>query len=1137
VKQTLLPVFPVLLTALSFVIGRADEKNTPTKTDTTNPQAIAFFENKVRPVLFGRCFSCHGESVQQSGLRLDSLAATLKGGKRGPAIVPGKPEQSLLVQVIGHTGDVKMPPNGKLPPDESAALITWVKQGAVWPEDKKVQPGGAFITPEKRNFWSFRPVKKPVVPTPPPNSQRKGGTGGLWKTWVKNPIDAFILAKLETKGLKPAPLADRRTLIRRVTYDLIGLPPTPEEVEAFVNDKSPRAWEKVIDRLLASPHYGERWGRHWLDVARYADSNGLDENTAFGNAFRYRDYVIAAFNADKPYNQFIIEQIAGDLLPTDDQKLRNERLTATGFLVLGAKVLAEPDKPKMVMDIVDEQLEVVTKSVMGLTVTCARCHDHKFDPISTKDYYALAGIFKSTRTMETLNTVARVLERPLMTKELEAEIKTHNEKVAQFQSAVNTVRDRENAVLRNALKRDAVKYLLAGWEYSQQPGQSSLAEIPAQPGETRRVVEAEKFDRGNVVRDFQTYGEGIGVIHNVQTPDVAEWDIEVPAGNYQIELRYASNEKRPVKLSLNGKVIKQQTAGQDTGSFQRGGQRWEVQGIFSFQNGKNTLRLDCDGPIPHFDKILLASVVSRKPDNAPVRTLEQIAQQYGLLPAVVKRWGDLLAKGENSPILYPFVTIAESLANAQNPPITTRFASNLILNDAVKAALNDVPVRSVEDLAETYGRLFVAEGNGSGLEPIRRLLFDKDGLLGLPEKPETYYPETAQTELKKAEDALKTAQKAAPKVPITPSVEEQKKIENCRVHLRGSTLTLGDEVPRRFLTVLGDTHTTSVNEKQSGRLELAQWLVRPDHPLTARVAVNRIWQHHFGEGFVRTPDNYGLLGERPTHSELLDWLAATFVEDDQRPTTNDQRSSAGSGMRSSLVVGRSSYGCDWSMKKLHRLILLSNTYKMSSANDPKAAQIDPDNRLLWRSHRRRLEAEPFRDAILAVSGSLDRTLGGSLLASANNEYVTNDQSTNAAQYNAPRRSVYLPVIRNAVYDVFQAFDFGDPSMVNAKRASTTIAPQALFAMNSPFILEQAKTWAANLLRLPDADDAARLQLAYRQAFARPPQPAEIQRSLDYLARYATRIAPSEPDTTKRHEKAWASLCHLLFASNEFIYLN
>lgn len=1028
-----------LLLALGATRGFAAGE-TAAPQDVT-PQQAAFFETKVRPLLYEKCFPCHGEKLQSATLRLDSRAAILKGTASGPAAVPGDPAKSRLIQAVHYDGETKMPPAGKLKPDEIATLTEWVQMGLPWPGAKMTAVTAAnatdyVIKPEQKNFWSFRPVRKPAPPKV------------LNKAWVKSPLDAFVLAKLEAKGLTPAPPADRRTLIRRVYFDLIGLPPTPQQVEAFLKDKSPNAYAKVVDGLLASPHYGERWGRHWLDVARYADSNGQDENLAFGNAYRYRDYVVAAFNKDKPYNQFICEQLAGDLMPTADENVRNERLTATGFLCLGPKVLAEQDKPKLVMDIVDEQIDVTSKAFLGLTVACARCHNHKFDPIPTKDYYALAGIFKSTKAMQNLDFVSRVNERPLLTKALQADIADHEKQTVAARAILKGITDKANAALLADLHANGDKYLRAGWTLTKQPPLHSIAETPARPGDPARIVlEAVSANRTNLFRDTSNYGKGIGVLINTQTPDFAEWDVEVPtAGTYQIEFRYASGEQRPVRLLLNGKRLREDAAGNSTGSFYPDGQKWEVQGLYAFRAGKNVLRIERDSYVPHLNKILIvpaAAVVP--PGTSAPRTLDELVEADGLNPALVRYFAGRL--------------------------------HDVASLDAARVLLTDAKDK---------------EG--------------KPGLLALPEKPETVYPEPAQSEAMKAQKAMAAAEAATPKPPLTLAVEEGK-IEDVKVHIRGSTLNLGEVAPRRFLMVLGGDQMTPIDDKRSGRLELAQWLTRPDHPLTARVAVNRIWQGHFGDALMRTPDNWGKLGDRPVQAALIDWLAATFVED------------------------------SWSFKKMHRRILLSSTYQMGSANNPKAQLVDPDNRLIWRMNLQRLDAESFRDAMLAVSGKLDTSMGGTLLTTGDNDYVTNDQSANAANYSAPRRSLYLPVIRNALFDEFQAFDFADPNITHAQRASTTVAPQALYVMNSPFVADVSQKLAGDVLAAPAKSDAERVQLAYQRVLDRSPTPPETARALGYLARYSTRLAATQPDAQKRRVTTWKSFCQILFATNEFIYLN
>jgi len=361
---------------------------------------------------------------------------------------------------------------------------------------------------------------------------------------------------------------------------------------------------------------------------------------------------------------------------------------------------------------------------------------------------------------------------------------------------------------------------------------------------------------------------------------------------------------------------------------------------------------------------------------------------------------------------------------------------------------------------------------------------------------------------------------------------EEGAVADCRVHIRGDTQKLGDEAPRGFLTVLSNSRDSKLDANRSGRLELAEWLTRPDHPLTARVQVNRIWQGHFGEGLVRTPDNWGLLGDKPTHPELLDWLASEFMGSNGVMVYGSDGKPNNTTLHHSNTPSRA-----WSIKRMHRMIMLSNIYQMSCANDARCLQVDPENRLLWRMNRRRLEAEPLRDAMLATSGKLDFTMGGSLLDTGNHSYVTNDQSANAARYHSARRSIYLPVIRNALYDMFQAFDVGDPSMVNAKRGSTTVAPHALFVMNSPFVLEQAAGFAERILAAPRLSDAERVRRAYLMALSRAPSAAETSRALSYVEAVAKVVAGHEKDQAKIRAKAWQSICQTLLASNEFAYVD
>ncbi|HTN77876.1 MAG TPA: DUF1549 and DUF1553 domain-containing protein, partial [Pirellulaceae bacterium] len=646
--------------------------------------------------------------------------------------------------------------------------------------------------------------------------------------WVTSPVDRFILAGLEAKGLAPAPRADQRTLIRRATFDLTGLPPTPEEVAAFIADTRPDAFARLVERLLNSPAYGERWGRHWLDVVRYADSNGLDENVAHGNAWRYRDYVVSAFNDDKPFNQFVREQLAGDLLPAANDAQRAEQLIATGFLAIGPKVLAEPDETKMEMDIVDEQIDTVGKAFLGLTLGCARCHDHKFDPIQTADYYALAGIFKSTRTMESFKKVAKWHESVLPDAEAAARQAAHQQQVA--------------------------------------------------------------------------------------------------------------------------------------------GKKAEIQQFI----------------------------------------------------------------------------------------------------DAANAALT-------------------AAKSGEAL----------------PDKPEANYPAETQTQLKQLRDALAALEKSAPELPTAMGATEHKVVE-VPIHIRGSHLKLGALAPRHVPVVFTSVEAPTFTTSQSGRRELAEWLVDAQHPLTHRVFVNRVWRWHFGKGLVRTPDNFGMLGEAPTHPELLNWLTCRFSE---RGT---------------------------STKELHRLIMLSSTYQQGSQPSAITTERDPENRLWGRLDVRRLEAEAVRDSLLAVGGTLDRTLGGSLLQVKNRAYFFDHTSTDRTNYAVNRRSLYLPVVRNNIYDVFQLLDFPDAAITTGDRATTTVAPQALLMLNSTLIADASDHLAARLLAERSAD-AERIERLYESAYGRGATAAEVAAGQQFLREADKLLVASEVDASKRARQAWAAYCQTILAANEFIY--
>lgn len=868
-----------------------------------------FFEKQVRPVLVNRCYECHSaEKKIKGGLALDTREATLKGGDTGPALIAGDPEKSLLIEAVRYTNhDLQMPPKKRLSDSEIAVLEEWVKMGAPDPRTGAVASAkGPRVIDinEGRKFWSFTPLARVEIPAVPD---------------ATSPIDAFILAKLKENGLTSAPPADKRTLLRRATFDLTGLPPTSQEVEVFLADASPQAFDRVIDRLLASPHYGERWGRHWLDVARYADSNGMDENIAFGNAWRYRDYVVRSFNDDKPFDQFLIEQIAGDLLPRSE-----DAITATGFLSLGARVLAEPDMQKLEMDIIDEQIDTIGKAFLGMTLGCVRCHDHKFDPVTQEDYYALAAILRSTRSLSTekMGAIKFWYEHSLATLEQLDGKKKYDESLKAKKAEIATFVAKARNEVKAGLQQQAAEYLAAAILL---PGNARLA------------------DAGIVAK----------------------------TGALDADFLFACRQ-----------------------------------------------------------------YLDQHPDH-PVFAV----------------WRELL------------------------------------------------PMRNADAVREHYAPLF-AEALKTKKGPTYEALIDPKGIFALPVKDADVLDAVTLTRIAAMNEEVMNMETHAPEIPAIMSVTDANIVKTLPVHIRGSYLTLGKPVERGFPEVMRTSFAKPIlSAKQSGRLELARWMASSEHPLTARVIVNRIWRWHFGQGIVSSTDNFGLLGGRPSHPELLDWLARTFIE---------------SG---------------WSIKDLHRLIMKSAAYQQASnvvfpasdKADPRL--IDPENRLLWRANIQRLEAEQIRDAMLAVSGWLNLTMGGKTIPLHNREFVFNHTSKDATTYESPRRALYLPIIRNHLYDLLEQFDYPDPTMPAGSRNSTVIAPQALIMMNAPVVLESSARLARSLLVLPE--DGQRVERSYALLYGRPPVDREQEQALALVREFST---------TEKPERAWTLLCQTLLAANEFIYL-
>jgi cytochrome c553 len=799
-----------------------------------------YFEKRIRPILVKYCYECHAGDPKKakSHFVLDTRDGLRKGGQSGAVIVPGNPEESPLIEAIRYEG-LEMPPKEKLSDDLIDELVKWIEMGAPDPRVGKAANAKHKIDlNEARKFWAFQRPKAAHAPEVQDT------------TWPRSDIDRFIQAAREKEKLQPVADADRVPLIRRVTFDMTGLPPTPEEIDAFVNDNSANAFADVVDRLLASSRFGERWGRHWLDVVRYGESTGKERNIPYRYAWRYRNYVIDAFNEDKPYDRFVVEQLAGDLLQSKNAADRDRLLVATGLLAIGTKGVNTKEAEQFKYDVIDDQIDVTSRAFLGMTVACARCHDHKFDPIPTSDYYALAGIFHSTETFSGVK----------------------------------------------AGKKTASDKALLALDAKSKPAK-----------ENAKLAEA----------------------HAERQQEIAKIEAQIA------ELRQSQKDARKQARKKPNK----------------GKTRPQVQPVGDMQNQKQT-----------------------------------------------------------------------------------------------------------------------------------------------------------RDEIKKLEDRLEQLESAATPIGDFAMGVHEGSPGNSPVLNRGELKDKGPEVSRGVMSVI-KTPAGNVNPKHSGRLELAHWIAAKDNPLTARVMVNRVWQHLFGQGLVVSTDNFGALGDEPSHPELLDYLAVQFMNDDK-----------------------------WSVKKLIRSVVLSRTYQMSSEHQADDHERDPANKYLWRMERRRLDAEEIRDALLAASGDLDvaRPERSPVLELANAQ-LKGGKGLGAVRKASNIRSVYLPVVRGNVPEMLQVFDAADPSLIIGKRDITTVPTQALYLLNSPFVMKQAEQLARRVLEPKGLAPEVRIDSAYRLALGRLPSDRERSEITQYLNEYRKSL---EEAGTKGNVPlaAWASFCQTLFASGEFRYV-
>jgi len=1024
------------------------------------------FESKVRPILLQHCIKCHGPEKQRGGLRLDSKAGWQTGGESGPAIQPGKPDVSPLIKAVrGADGAAQMPPNAKLSAAEIAALVQWVKDGAVDPRDGGPARLGGVTVAEAKAWWAFQPVKRPVVPN-----------------GAANPIDAFIVAKLAALKLTLSPPADKRALIRRATYDLTGLPPAPEEVDAFVKDTSPDAFAKVVDRLLASPAYGERWGRHWLDLVRYADTAGENSDHPLPHAWRYRNWVIDAFNRDVPYDAFLRDQIAGDIRaqqgPPDQY---GPRVIATGFLALARRFGHDIDKDIHLT--YEDTIDTVGKAFLGLTLGCARCHDHKYDAISAKDYYALYGIFDSTRlAFPGCEPQQRPRDLvPLMPQaEWDRVVKPHRDKLAGVDAQLKQLRA-EQTKLVQALKVSAAKAgsVLARGEISD-GGEQAFEKLPSE-------IEVRA---GHLLQLSVTPMKNHGA-----DSTLVEWDIAEVGGKER-------------HWNLSADVLDDLLAGN-----------------------------------PHADKH----------GNAKTWWFLDTRDGLLLLPEAVRN-----VSGKSGLSGWRNGDTPSVFVNAANEPaqVWTKLPGrSVFVHPGPNGNVAVGWLSPIDGKVRITGR--VKDAHPGGPDGVGWVIEQFAADIGTDLRTLATVSEKRQA--LERERAVLVAN--APVQDVAFAAVEAKP-HDVKMHLRGDPEKLGPVVPRRWLEVFGGTPLPP--NAGSGRLELAGWITAKNNPLTARVMVNRIWLHHFGKGLVKTPNDFGTRGTPPTHPELLDWLAAEFEEPTppaplpegkgekgEEPTPNpslkggeqDLRNSVASGESvealrafTPLPSGRGAGGvgssAPWSIKHLHRLIMLSATYQQASAARSDAAAVDASNDLYWRFDRRRLSGEELRDSLLVASGQLDRKPGAAHPFPPETSWSYSQHVPFSTYYESDKRSVYLVSLRNRRHPFLGLFDGADPNATTPQRQDTTVPTQALYFLNDPFFHAQAEKATGRALAKPEP---ARLDELFRLTFQRAPTAKDREVAIAFLARYEAALSDGTP--AERTKAAWAALARILLASNEFLYLD
>ena len=1005
------------MAALFLIILSSIASGEESETLKTDDEGVKFFQKQIEPILKRRCYECHSHDSGKAkgGLVLDSRSGWQKGGSEGAAITPGKPSESLLMAAVRYES-YEMPPDKKLPAGEIALLEKWIKMGAPDPRKSKAP----IVDPAK--LWALQPISRPDVPTV---KQPK---------WVRDDLDAFILSRLEAEGISPVGDADRYTILRRLTFDLTGLPPTPEEIEAFVNDKSERAYERIVDRLLASPGFGDHWARHWFDLSCYADLADIQGNIIIRNAWRYRDYVINAMNSDKPLDRFIHEQIAGDLLPYESVEQQHEQIIATGYLAIGPWTLQNYIKRQLAADVVDHQIDRIGRMFLAQTLSCARCHDHKFDPVPTADYYALAGIFHSTLTTSHTGpgvwseiTQVKLPKLPGADAEFEQLSTEINKQQKGFRDELAAIQsgDQKQRFKTKVTSPQANALTLVSGIDANKSGQKYKVSFAAGPSVWAAAAQATAAGDGLLIQILRK--DSTVLAWHVHQPDV--WSRKRDAQQFKAaSFTFTGDGSGEVTLHI--------TASDFTGRF--GGAIDDLKIVESdssdvlFKEDFNQCQLggikgkQAHTGLPVYAKSLIPGWTGGGINHSHIVDVSGVSFQ--------------LAKEKASKMLTP-----------QN------FALQIYSGSPTKSA-----------------NPRIAEINRE-LEALKQRL-------------EESRPGNAQ--------ALAVRDVASPK--------------DSPIYRGGDFQNLGDDVPRGFVSTVSVSKDYEIPANTSGRLQLARWLTDSKSPLTSRVLVNRIWHHVFGKGLVRTVDYFGVHGESPSHPELLDFLANRLREDDI-----------------------------WSLKKTIRRMVLSRTYQMASINNVKALNLDPENRLLWRMPRRRLSAESIRDAMLLASGQLDTKRGGASLGLELNGNIRGaggnvnppNWGEQIPNYIKNRRTVYLPFQRKrpeGELEILSVFDFPHPNDITGARPSTTVATQALFLLNSPFVKQQAVVLAKRLERSEPKNERARINRLYRLALSRPADADEVNTALAFLNQNAD-------DLKGNRAAAWTQLCHAVLGSNGFLF--